>query len=306
MFGRDSRRERLAVPVLAASRRLPVVLFMSISLIFVLLDKAEADAFDEAREAITDVTTPIFETLSPPVMAVREFFGRVFNIFEVYRENERLREENRELLAWKDAALKMEHRLTRLEALMNVQLEPSVGYVTGRVISDTGGPFVRMFIVNAGKRDGVRDNQAVIDEDGLVGRILGAGHKSSRVLLLSDLNSRVPVLVEPSNYRAVLIGDNERDPKLEFLSSAAKVQVGDRVVTSGHDGQMPPGLPVGRVSEVGKNGEIRVQTFSRGDHTEAVRMLSYKFAEPDVLDTPDRAADVSVSEGESPDDGAGE
>ena len=211
MFGRGGGPERLAVPVLAASRRLPIILFMALSLIFVLLDRAQADVFDEAREAITDVTTPIFEALSPPIMAIRDFFSNAWRVFDIYDENERLRDENQQLLKWKETALRLEHQNSRYEALLNVKLDPSIEYVTGRVVSDTGGPFVQMFIINIGKRDGVRDGQAVIDEDGLVGKVLGAGHTASRVLMLSDLNSRVPILVEPSNYKAVLVGDNAKN-----------------------------------------------------------------------------------------------
>lgn len=280
MFGRDSRRERLAVPVLAVTRRLPIVILMALSLIFMLLDRAEASVFDQAREAITDVTAPVFEALSPPINAVREFFADAFRIFDIYEENEKLREENRRLLAWKEAALRMEHQNARLEALLNVQLDPAIEYISGRVVTDTGGPFVQMFMVNIGARDGVIDGQAVIDEDGLVGRVLGAGRSASRVLLLSDLNSRVPVLVEPSNYRAVLVGDNEKHPKLEFLPRTAQVRVGDRVVTSGHGGQLPPGLPVGIVSEVSRN-EIRIQTFAHDARVEMVRVLNYEFPDPD-------------------------
>jgi rod shape-determining protein MreC len=281
VFGRGGGPERLAVPVLAASRRLPIILFMALSLIFVLLDRAQADVFDEAREAITDVTTPIFEALSPPIMAIRDFFSNAWRVFDVYDENARLRDENQQLLKWKETALRLEHQNSRYEALLNVKLDPSIEYVTGRVVSDTGGPFVQMFIINIGKRDGVRDGQAVIDEDGLVGKVLGAGHTASRVLMLSDLNSRVPILVEPSNYKAVLVGDNAKNPSVRFLPQSAQVQIGDRVVTSGDGGELPPGLPVGVISEISSTGEIRVQTFSRDTRVERVRILAYEKADPD-------------------------
>jgi rod shape-determining protein MreC len=280
---------------LAVTHRLPIVVFMSMSLVLMLLDRAEANVFDEAREAITDVTAPIFEALSPPINWVREKLSKATQILDIYDENERLREENRRLLAWKEAALQLEHQNARLEALLNVQLDPAIEYITGRVVTDTGGPFVQMFMINIGSRDGVVDGQAVIDEDGLVGRVLGAGHSASRVLLLSDLNSRVPVLVEPSNYRAVLVGDNEAQPKLEFLPRTAQVRVGDRVVTSGHGGQLPPGLPVGIVSEVGRD-EIRIQTFAHDARVEMVRILNYDFPDPDeeVLPQEETAVDGSA------------
>jgi rod shape-determining protein MreC len=215
---------------------------------------------------------------------VRDFFSNAWRVFDVYDENERLREENRQLLKWKETALRLEHQNSRYEALLNVKLDASIEYVTGRVVSDTGGPFVQMFIINAGKRDGVRDGQAVIDEDGLVGKVLGAGHTASRVLMLSDLNSRVPVLVEPSNYKAVLVGDNAKNPRVRFLPQSAQVQIGDRVVTSGDGGELPPGLPVGVVSDISSTGEIRVQTFSRDTRIERVRILAYEKADPDLAE----------------------
>lgn len=293
MFGRDTRRERQAISIIVAPRRLPIAMFMALSLAFMLLDEAEANAFDRARDAITDFTTPIFEAISPPITAVRDFFGNAFRIFDVYEENERLRQENLELLAWKEEALRLKRQAERYEALLNVKVPPEATYVTARVVTEAGAPFKRTFIVNAGTKDGVANDQAVVDEIGVVGRIFGAGRTASRVLMLSDLNSRVPVVIQPSNYRAVLTGDNRPHPKLEFLPTSAQLRVGDRVVTSGHGGVMPPGLPVGVISKVSAD-EIRVQTYSRDARVEHVRILNYSF--PRRVDTEVAAADESENE----------
>jgi rod shape-determining protein MreC len=272
-------------------RRLSFVILISISLIFLLLDRADADVFDEAREAITDFTSPIYEWISPPFIAIRGWFDSSMKIFSVYEENEKLKQENDELRAWKEAALLLEKQNARYEALLKVQVDPEVGYITGRVVTEASGPFIRTLVVNLGKRDGVYDGYGVIDEDGLVGRILGSGHKASRVLLLNDLNSHVPVVVEPGNYRAILTGTNDTQPLVEFLSKDAQVQIGDRVVTSGHGGVLPPGLPVGLVSKV--NGEnIRVKTFSNETRVEKVRILLYDF--PNTVD--ETPSDVEPSD----------
>ncbi len=276
MFGRDTRRERQAVSIIVAPRRLPIAMFMALSLVFMMLDEAEANAFDRARDAITDFTSPIFEALSPPIEAVRDFFGGAFRIFDIYDENDRLRAENLELLAWKDEALRLKRQNERYEALLNVNVPQEAEFVTARVVTEAGAPFKRTFIVNAGSRDGVKNDQAVVDEIGVVGRIFGTGRTASRVLMLSDLNSRVPVVIEPSSYRAVLSGDNRAQPKLEFLPKSAQLRVGDRVVTSGHGGVMPPGLPVGVISKV-SGDEIRVQPYSRNARVEHVRILNYSF-----------------------------
>lgn len=276
MFDRKFDSEDSRDTVFAEGRRLPFVIFLSLSLVFLLLDRAEADVFDEAREAITDLTSPIYEFISPPIKGLRAWLGRAPEIFSTLKENERLRQENAELRAWKEAALVLEKENARYEALLNVRVDPEIGYVTGRVVTEASGPFIRTLVVNLGKRHGVHDGNAVVDEDGLVGRILGSGHKASRVLLLNDLNSHVPVMVEPGNYRAVLSGTNKVHPVLEFLSKDAQVRVGDKIVTSGHGGILPPDLPVGLVSKV-TDKKIRVRLFSSETRVKRVRVLQYDF-----------------------------
>lgn len=294
MFDRNFDTDETQDSVFSQGRRLPFVIFLSLALVFMLLDRAEADALDEAREAITDFTSPIYEAVSPPIKAMRNWFGRVPRFFSTLQENEQLRRENAELRAWKEAALSLEKENARYEALLNVQVDPEIGYVTGRVVTEASGPFIRTLVVNLGKREGVRDGYAVIDEDGLVGRILGSGHKASRVLLLNDLNSHIPVMVEPGNYRAVLTGTNRAHPVLEFLSKDAQVRVGDRVVTSGHGGILPPSLPVGLVSKV-DGTHIRVHPFSNETKVERIRVLQYNFPNR-VVDTGPETSNVPGSE----------
>lgn len=300
MFERSFDSEDSRDSIFAAGRRFSFVVFLSLGLIFLLLDRAEADVFDDAREVITDLTSPIYETISPGLKSIGSWFGRFPKLFTTMRDNERLRQENAELQAWKEAALNLEKENARYEALLNVQVDPAIGYVTGRVVTEASGPFIRTLVVNLGRREGVSNGSAVIDEDGLVGRILGSGRTASRVLLLNDLNSHIPVTVEPGNYRAVLSGTNSAQPVLEFLSKDARVQVGDRVVTSGHGGVLPPHLPVGLVSAV-RGKSIQVRPFSRETKVERVRVLQYDFPnrirEDDTSETPTAISQASTSEG---------
>ncbi len=296
MFDRRFDSEQSQDSVFAEGRRLPFVILLSLALVFMMLDRAEADVLDDAREAITDFTSPIYEAVSPPIKAIRSWFGRVPRLFSTLEENERLRRENAELRAWKEAALLLEKENARYEALLNVAVDPEIGYVTGRVVTEASGPFIRTLVVNLGKRNGVFDGSAVIDEDGLVGRILGSGNNASRVLLLNDLNSHIPVIVEPGNYRAVLSGTNKAYPTIEFLSRDAQVQVGDRVVTSGHGGLLPPHLPVGLVSSIdGKH--IRVHPFSNETKVERVRVLQYDFPNR-VVDPKGEKSDPTAPDGD--------
>ena len=111
---------------------------------------------------------------------------------------------------------------------------------------------------------------------GSVGRVVEAGDRASRILLLTDLNSRVPVVVESSRYRAILEGDNSDELRLGFLPNTGDVRVGDRIVTSGHGGVFPAGLPVGIVTELAGDTAV-VTPHVRFDRLEYVRVLLFDF-----------------------------
>ena len=258
------------------SHRISLVFMISLALALLLLGRAETYVIDQARQVVTDMAAPLLEMVSRPVAAARRLVERSDQYAYVFDENERLREENARLLAWKEAALKLEAKVARYEALLNVQVDPSISYVTGRVIGDTGGPFVDTYIVNVGTKQGVKSGLAVIDSEGLVGRIVATGEDASRVLLLTDLNSRISVVIEPVGFRAIVAGDNTNWPRLEYLTTSAGISPGDRVVTSGHDGLIPAGLPVGVVI-VTADGSLRVQTFSDRERLDYVRVLQYEF-----------------------------
>jgi rod shape-determining protein MreC len=133
---------------------------------------------------------------------------------------------------------------------------------------------VQTVIVNAGADQGVAKGMAAVNERGLVGRVIEVGRRSARVLLLTDFNSRVPVMVEPSRDQAILAGDNSREPALVFLPLNPRLSVGDRVVTSGRGGVLPPGLAVGVVSRIDDH-KVTVAPFVDWDRLAYLRLLEY-------------------------------
>ncbi|MDF1685198.1 MAG: rod shape-determining protein MreC [Parvibaculaceae bacterium] len=267
---------RLASPLQEFTHRVSLIFMLTLAAALLLLGRAETYVVDQARQVVTDIAAPLLELASRPVAATRRLVERTDEYAYVFDENEHLREENSDLLEWKEKALRYEAKIARYEALLNVQVDPTISYATGRVVGDRGGPFVETYIVNVGREHGVASGQAVVDSDGLIGRIVSTGEKASRILLLTDLNSRVPVVIEPTRYRAVLAGDNSPWPRVEYLPAGSGVAPGDRVVTSGHGGLMPAGLPVGVVIAT-DDGFLRVQTFSNRDRLDSVRVLQYEF-----------------------------
>ncbi|NJN06199.1 MAG: rod shape-determining protein MreC [Rhodobacteraceae bacterium] len=180
----------------------------------------------------------------------------------------------RALMQWQTIARQLEAENAALKQLLHFVPDPEVRFVTARVVADSGGAFAHSVLLGAGLRDGVGKGQPVVADQALVGRIAGVSERSARVLLITDLNSRIPVLVGSTRTRAILAGDNSDKLELVYLSSEAVVSPGDRIITSGHAGVFPAGIPVGVVTSVG-DGEIRVKPFVDRERLEYLRVIDY-------------------------------
>jgi rod shape-determining protein MreC len=136
-------------------------------------------------------------------------------------------------------------------------------------------------MVNAGAEQGAARGQAAVAEGGLIGRLTEVGSRAARVLLITDLNSRIPVVIPgvtpASRTSAVLAGDNSDRPRLVFASEPKAIRIGDRVVTSGDGGVFPPGLPVGIVASVDPGG-ARVEPYAELPRLDYVLLVDYGLA----------------------------
>ena len=265
---------RMALPVRAMLQRLGFALLVATAFALMLLGRIDNAIVEQTRLAIVDFVTPIMDAVSRPAAALNRAADSINEQLHLRSEVARLQEENLRLRQWQMVARQLEAENAAYRSLLSAKPGVAPSFVSARVIADAGAPFVRTVLLNAGQRDGVRRGQAVMNADGLVGRISEVGARSSRVLLLSDLNSRVPVLNRASSQRGVLSGDNSDWPNLVFLPNQAQISPGDRIVTSGHGGLFPPGLPVGVVGSIRK-GNVRIQPFVDWHRLEFVRVVRF-------------------------------
>jgi rod shape-determining protein MreC len=272
---KGGRMLRLAVPLKALVQRFAFALLLATAASLMVVGKADVVLVERIRTAVVDEMAPVLVVLSRPAAAINRLVDEGQEIVFVFNENRRLREENARLRQWQDVARRLEPENARLRRLLSAGVEPPNTFITARVVGDAGGPFVRTMLLSAGERDGIEKGQAVVADGSFVGRITEVGQRSARILLLTDLNSRVPVALESSRHRAVLAGDNSRLPRLEYLPAGAEVAVGDRIVTSGDGGLFPPGIAVGQVVSVSDSG-VRVQPLVELDQLEYVRAISFE------------------------------
>jgi rod shape-determining protein MreC len=257
-----------------------------------MLGKADAVLMERLRVQVNEAVAPILEILSQPIDAVARVAEQVQSWIALHDENERLNRDRERLLQWQTVARHLEAENATLRKLLKFVPEPDARFVTARVIADSGGAFAHSLLLSAGGSSGVGKGQAVVTGEGLVGRIAGVGDGAARVLLITDLNSRIPVLVGSDRTRAILAGDNSNRPKLLYLKPDAVIAEGDQVVTSGHAGAFPPGLAIGAVASV-SDGEIRVTPFVERSRLEYVRVVDYGLT--GILKEPMRGGALSVS-----------
>ncbi|GLQ06430.1 rod shape-determining protein MreC [Sneathiella chinensis] len=289
---RQGTASKIAFPLKNIIQRFAFLSLIVLSIALLVLGKADLVLMERVRTISVDALSPVLGTLSQPVNAINKGIERVRELASLIEENERLRRENERLQKWQAASLALDKENENFRRLLNALSDPLVLPITARVIGDSGGPFVRTLLLNAGSRDGIRVGQAVVGPHGLVGRIAETGRQSSRVLLLTDLNSRVPVLLQNSRHKGILVGDNSISPKLEYLQTNAQVSAGDRVVTSGDGGMLPSGWPIGTVSSV-TEGQVRVQAFADWARLEFVSVLRYDL--PGLTDQGTNPGDLGES-----------
>jgi rod shape-determining protein MreC len=261
--------------------------------VLLVLSRIDHNAIVGVRDRLVDMTAPLLEAASVPGIMGRNAMERARSYVGMAEEIDRLKAENQQLKRWQWRAKLLERNVAHLRALLNAVDEPALHYITGNVIADARGPFLHSALINLGRDHGVRIGYAVINGDGLVGRMVDAGASVSRVLLLNDLNSHIPVLAGPSAVRALASGDNGAELRLDFLPEGAKLHAGDDVYTSGSDGVLPRGLRVGVVT--GSEGAFKVKPYAELSALDVVSVLFFDTPALNSTDPPVASAEPPLS-----------
>lgn len=289
-------------------QRLLVGFLVLLCLALFVLWRIDSPRVERIRAQLVDRVVPSFEWASVPVTKTVGMVENFQSYKRLYEQNQELRNELRQMQAWKEAALQLEQKNAKLLDLNNVRIDPKYTYVTGVVMADSGSPFRQSVLLNVGARDGIQDGWAVMDGIGLVGRISGVGRNTARVILLTDSNSRLPVTIQPSGQRALLSGDNSARPPLDFIETPELVRPGDRVVSSGDGGVFPPDVLIGQVA-MGADRRLRVILAADYERLDYLRVLrtheGEAITDPGALILPEIPLTPFVKEGTPPTDPEG-
>ena len=211
--------EVAAGQVRAAVQRFALGLLVIAAFGAMLVGKADTVLVEHARVLALDLASPVLEAIARPVAVANRTIADLKEFASLREENARLREENARLLAWQTAARRLENENEGLRGLANFREGPEASFITARIVGDSVSAYVRGALLNVGRKAGVASGQAVVTGEGLAGRIAEVGDNSSRVLFVTDVNSRLPVLIERTRERAILAGDNSAQLRLTLLQS---------------------------------------------------------------------------------------
>ncbi len=184
-------------------------------LVLLILWRTDNPRLERVRMSLIDRAAPSMTLVDGPIDMAWNVARDYREFIDVYDQNRALRREIQSLRGWRERARVLEEENAQLRALNRVKLPPRTTFVAGDVIADSGGPFREAVIVNVGRGDQIEDGAAAVDGSGLVGRVVGVGERASRLMLLTDFSSRVPVVIQPGAKRAMLTGDGTAAPKLD-------------------------------------------------------------------------------------------
>jgi rod shape-determining protein MreC len=255
-----------------------LVLAIVIATAVLLSDRREtfkAEAYGATRKASDTVLAPVGDVLAAPGRWIGQGVDVVRDYFFAASENQQLKAELKEMRQWRDVAIALRSENQRYRTLLGLKTDPPIPMVAARIVTDSHGPFADTRLANAGADKGVKAGNPVMSENGLVGRVIGVTDGASRVLLLTDIASRTPVMIDRTNARAILTGDGGPNPRLDYLRGRDPIRDGDRVLTSGDGGVLPRGLPVGTAVK-GLDGRWRVVLASDRAPIDFVRILLFE------------------------------
>lgn len=290
MVMRFDKPQKLALPVLkrrsyALGRalhlkpfvsRLSVAMLICASFTLVILTKADHQFARNIRLGLTEIASPVFAVMIAPLDAAKHAGNKMEELASIHAQNQSLKQDNAALLQWQEAARQLQAENAALRELLYFTPLEKLSYISGRIVGDVGGPYQRAALINAGENEGIKNQQAVVNEKGLVGRIIETSPGNARVLLITDINSRIPVITETSRTKAILAGNNTDKPSLIHLPEDSTIAEGERIITAGDGGIIPPGLPVGVVSSM-ENGGVQIQSLVDWYRLEYISVVNFNF-----------------------------
>ena len=225
-----------------------------ISILVLSLEYFKSGPINTFRSITKDIIFKGSFFISGPFVYIKKNFYNFQDHLHMYDAYKELKNKNYNLtsLLHENKFYKSENE--RLKKLIDEKNIYSNQFLTSKVLLDKQSPYLKSVIINKGFNHGIKLGVAVKEKSYFVGKIINVNFLTSRILLASDLNSKIPVIIEPSGANAIMSGQGKNDyAEIEYLPKIKKIKVGDIVYTSGVDGIIPQAIPIGTIVELDEN-----------------------------------------------------
>tara|TARA_Y100001958_G_C21154543_1_gene489884 strand:- start:325 stop:1167 length:843 start_codon:yes stop_codon:yes gene_type:complete len=250
------------------------LLIFSIALIF--LSNLNFIGIKYLKIGINETTYRLSAIVSYPEKKLTESIKFLSEYFSVYEENQNLRDKINELKTEKLNSIFLKNENKRLKEAVGESTTFSKGIIS-RVLIDKDGKFLKSIILNKGSKNGIKKGMVVLDKNYLIGQVIEVNYTTSRAILISDLNSNIPVVLEPGSFQSILSGTGKNYGKIKYSKDQIKFEDNAIVYTSGSGGNFRAGLPVGKINNQIENSAV--EFFSDLSQLSYVKIQSLKFIE---------------------------
>lgn len=249
-----------------------LIIFLLLSVFMVTLSKSSKDFSALVNNLSMEITKPIFMLIASPVNAYMKIESYLRDMTYLNSENQQLKYDNSKLRAEILALISLEREYTILKELLNYSPNKDISFVVSKIFINNHDTFSKLVIIDHGENDNIKKGQAIITSKGLVGRVIKTNKKHAYILLLNDLNSKIPVYTSDSGEKAIMVGRGSKYPVLEYLGKKHKVTNDEIIYTSGDGLVYPSNIPVG-VTSINKNNQIEVIPFVNFNKLQFVKVV---------------------------------
>ncbi len=261
-----------------ARQKFSLFVLILISICIFALDNTQLKAVKSLRSLLNDGIYRLSAISSSPIKfttASKDFFVRHVSIYE---ENEKLKGEIEELRRQELDNSYLQTQNKQLNAVVKLNEEFDFTTVSAKIMFDKNSPYLNSVVINKGTNSNIKLGLPVLSKGHLVGRIVEVNYISSRILLLNDLNSKIPVVISPNGDQAILSGIGKINPSLDYLPENFYPDDKNLVYTSGKDGILVPGISIGKAFM--ENDRIKVKLFTDPTQIFLVNVVLSKSRKP--------------------------
>ncbi|MCT4574634.1 MAG: rod shape-determining protein MreC [Alphaproteobacteria bacterium] len=250
-------------------KELYMIICVLLSIMLLTLEATKSTSLEKSKMALYDSFSPIFSSANTLTNTIDDFFLNFNTVSSLNKKNKKLLEENAIMQAWRNKALRFEAENKSLQDLLKFSDGFDYDFKSSRIAIDNSRGFHRNVVIESSNFE---KNQSVMSSRGLVGRIMETDKDFSNVLLITDVDSKVPAIVERTRDRVIVAGQNSSTLRLDYLPENAEITIGDRIITSGDGSVFLPGLFIGTVSYI-DSGRIEVSPATNFNKVEFVSVL---------------------------------